>query len=172
MLTLVEFGASYDIFQVGRNGTATLDGGFSMVLYEVNLVVQKHLDGDYLPWLQAHIEEMLEFQGFERASLWLETDSEQDDALRYTVHYEISSKADLETYFTEHAERMRGWVNKFPEGVRAERQSSNAFNSRYSSSSGHAHQTLRDVRLRRLPALDALSAASFLSRLAWSAPRW
>ena len=80
MLTLVEFGASYDIFQVGRNGTATLDGGFSMVLYEVNLVVQKHLDGDYRPWLRAHIKEMLEFQGFERASLWLETDSEQDDA--------------------------------------------------------------------------------------------
>ena len=123
MLTLVEFGASYDIFQVGRNGTATLDGGFSMVLYEVNLVVQKHLDGDYRPWLRAHVKEMLDFQGFERASLWLETDSEQDDALRYTVHYEISSKADLETYFTEHAERMRGdGLNKFPEGVRAERR--------------------------------------------------
>ena len=94
-----------------------------MVLYEVNLVVQKHLDGDYRPWLQAHIKEMLEFQGFERASLWLETDSEQDDALRYTVHYEISSKADLEAYFTKHAERMRGdGLNKFPEGVRAERR--------------------------------------------------
>ena len=94
-----------------------------MVLYEVNLVVQKHLDGDYRPWLHAHIKEMLKFRGFERASLWLETDSEQDDASRYTVHYEISSKADLETYFTEHAERMRGdGLNKFPDGVRAERR--------------------------------------------------
>ena len=94
-----------------------------MVLYEVNLVVEKHLDVDYRPWLEAHIQEMLQFQGFERASLWLEAHQNGDDALRYTVHYEISSETDLEAYFTEHAERMRGdGLSKFPSGVNAQRR--------------------------------------------------
>lgn len=122
-MALVEFGATYDIFRVGRNATASLDGGFSMVLYEVNLIVKNALCEEYLPWLEAHIGEMLQFQGFERSKLWVEEASDQNDATRYTVHYEISSRGALESYFAEHAERMRGdGLRRFPEGVSAQRR--------------------------------------------------
>jgi hypothetical protein len=122
-VALVEFGATYDIFHVGRNATAALDGGFSMVLYEVNLSVRYDLCREYLPWLKQHIEEMLQFQGFEGANLWLEESPEQNDAARYTVHYEISNRDALEAYFVEHAERMRGdGLRRFPDGVSAQRR--------------------------------------------------
>ena len=66
---------------------------------------------------------MLQFQGFEGANLWLEESPEQNDAARYTVHYEISNRDALEAYFVEHAERMRGdGLRRFPDGVSAQRR--------------------------------------------------
>ena len=122
-MALIEFGATYDIFPVGRNAAAALDGGLSMVLYEVNLVVEAALAESYLPWLEEHIQEMLQFQGFEGAKLWMEQPDEPDDALRYTVHYVITAMDDLERYFAEHAERMRGdGMERFPVGVSAHRR--------------------------------------------------
>lgn len=94
-----------------------------MVLYEVNLVVKNELCVAYLPWLQAHIEEMLQFQGFERARLWSEEHDTSDDATRYTVHYEITDRVSLDRYFEEHADRMRGdGMARFPAGVSAQRR--------------------------------------------------
>ena len=122
-MALIEFGATYDIFPVGRNAAAALDGGLSMVLYEVNLVVEAALTASYRPWLDEHIQEMLQFQGFEDAKLWVEQVDEQDDALRYTVHYVITAMDDLERYFAEHAERMRSdGMERFPVGVSAHRR--------------------------------------------------
>ena len=122
-MALIEFGATYDIFPVGRNAAAALDGGLSMVLYEVNLVVEAALTASYRPWLDEHIQEMLQFQGFEGAKLWVEQVDEQDDAMRYTVHYEITAMEDLERYFDQHSERMRGdGMKRFPTGVSAHRR--------------------------------------------------
>ena len=80
-----------------------------MIVYEVNLTVDREIADDYAAWLGPHIEEMLALPGFESAE-WLEDvdyDDEEGAAPRWSVRYRLASHEDLTRYYEEHAERMR-----------------------------------------------------------------
>ena len=78
-----------------------------MIVYEVNLTVDREIADAYAAWLGLHIEAMLALPGFESAE-WLEdVDYDDDAAPRWSVRYRLGSHDDLTRYYEEHAERMR-----------------------------------------------------------------
>jgi len=79
-----------------------------MVLYEVNLVVNRDIYGDFLSWLREHINEMLCFEGFVKADLWtLEAEDQGSSPDAICVQYHLESRDKLNTYLNVHAPRMR-----------------------------------------------------------------
>ena len=77
-----------------------------MVIYEVNLFVDKAVTSEYLHWLKPHIEEMLRLPGFQAAKLF-QVDQEQNRRTLWTIHYQVESEQLLEEYFKSHADQMR-----------------------------------------------------------------
>lgn len=87
-----------------------------MVIYEVNLSIDNEIFKDYKAWLDAHILEMLKFPGFLNATVLneLREGAELDNQKHLTVQYQLQSEEDLQSYFNEHAAKMRGdGVNRF-----------------------------------------------------------
>lgn len=76
------------------------------VLYKVNLIVSNEVIDQYLIWLENHIKEMLQFNGFQDASF--EIVSKDNEMTTILAVYKVASRKDLEDYFENHAERMRG----------------------------------------------------------------
>lgn len=75
--------------------------------YEVTLAVPGALVPEYLPWLQAHVRQMLALPGFLGASLWrVEEPASADDAI-YCVRYQLRDARALDAYLRLHAAAMR-----------------------------------------------------------------
>lgn len=77
-----------------------------MIVYEVNLSIDNDVAEEMAVWLRAHIGEMLEIDGFERAAWYFR--EPEDRRQRWCVHYYLTSQRHLDEYFARHAERMRG----------------------------------------------------------------
>lgn len=75
------------------------------VIYEVNLVPEPAIAGQFDDWLNEHVREMLALPGFIDATI-SRVEREDGPAAR-TVHYELQSRESLEQYLAEHAPRMR-----------------------------------------------------------------
>ncbi|PKN55522.1 MAG: DUF4286 domain-containing protein [Deltaproteobacteria bacterium HGW-Deltaproteobacteria-14] len=98
-----------------------------MVVYEVNLVVDAAIVGDYERWMAAHIKEMLQIPGFFRARWYGRNPQDEGDApssdTHWTIQYDVYTRDDLNRYFREDAARMRGdGVARFGDGFRASRR--------------------------------------------------
>ena len=78
-----------------------------MVIYEVNLTVDAEIADDYAAWLGPHIKEILEVDGFLSAE-WFEVEADGEDYVHWCVQYRVKDRTALETYFVEHADRLRG----------------------------------------------------------------
>ncbi len=78
-----------------------------MVIYEVNLWVDRDVADSYLAWLKEHIAEMEAFEGFGKASL-LQVENDSEDQVLWSVHYPVATPKDLHRYFEEDAPKMRG----------------------------------------------------------------
>ena len=85
-----------------------------MFLYEVNLYIKKDSFNDFLPWLDAHIKEMLSFPGFKAAETWKRdvthpppASAPEGPLVWLTVHYRLQSREHFETYLSTQASRMR-----------------------------------------------------------------
>jgi len=83
-----------------------------MIVYEVNLSIDTAIFQAYKDWLEAHIDEMLRFPGFIRATL---LHPALDDKLPATsaqqqlsVQYTLENAEDLQSYLRDHAPKMRG----------------------------------------------------------------
>lgn len=76
-----------------------------MILYEVNLHVQKEILADYLVWLNKHIEEILTIDGFIKAELFEEPSG--SPLARFVVHYYLKDESSLNTYLEHHAPGLR-----------------------------------------------------------------
>lgn len=74
------------------------------IIYEVNIQVESEIYEDYLLWLKHHIDDMLQLDGFEKASIYA---SDKPNFAEIVVHYFLKSHQDLENYFKHHAEEMR-----------------------------------------------------------------
>lgn len=78
-----------------------------MLIYEVNLRVDAGIADDYAGWLRAHIPEMLQIEGFERA-VWLRQDPDPAGRRQWTIQYHVAGREHLQNYLDRHAGQMRG----------------------------------------------------------------
>lgn len=76
-----------------------------MVIYEVNLFVKQQIKNDFETWLDKHIVDMLQFDGFTGVACYSE--DSKTDSFNWSVHYQVSSLQHLEHYLDNHAQRMR-----------------------------------------------------------------
>jgi len=93
-----------------------------MLIYEVNLHVDKSVADDYAMWLQEHIAQMLRFKGFIGAR-WLDNETDDVSARDWVVHYIVEDRASLDEYFANHADAMRReGLERFPGSFSATRR--------------------------------------------------
>jgi hypothetical protein len=93
-----------------------------MIIYEVNLALQNDIADAYMTWLRDHIKEILEIDGFIRAEVFAEQ-APAADVRRIVVHYHLHNLASLESYFANHAERLRAdAINNFGDKFTATRR--------------------------------------------------
>ena len=78
-----------------------------MVIYEVNLTVQRTILVEYTHWLNEHIQQMLAIPGFQDAQLFKSIDQSDLREVLFVVHYQIESENALNHYFEHQAPEMR-----------------------------------------------------------------
>ena len=77
-----------------------------MICYQVNLqVLDTSRNEELLNWLRRHIDEMLQFDGFERAQLMLDIESNPSNFI--SIEYFVKDRQKLEDYFNNHTSKMR-----------------------------------------------------------------
>lgn len=79
-----------------------------MVIYEVNLSIDKAIYPEFQLWLKDHAQEMLQFPGFIQAQILKPENEEIPGQDILTVQYQLENREALEVYFTEYAPKMRG----------------------------------------------------------------
>lgn len=91
------------------------------IIYEVLLEVNSNLEGPFLEWLNAHVREMLTFEGFRSAQVTREV-APVGESVRICVQYKLKSISSFDRYEIEHASRMRAeGLKSFPQGLSATR---------------------------------------------------
>lgn len=95
-----------------------------MIVYEVNLLVQRKIESEYRTWLASHIREILALPGFLGAEVFERIEpATGPDEFALCVHYQLRDDAALAIYFEQHAPRLRAdGVARFGDGFRAERR--------------------------------------------------
>ena len=89
-----------------------------MIIYEVNLTIDKQIIEEFYQWLKEHVNEMLKLPGFTRAEIFKER---KKDAI--SVRYHLEHSQHLENYLNYHAKRMRDeGVKKFKDRFFATRR--------------------------------------------------
>lgn len=80
-----------------------------MIVYEVNLTVDRAIADDYADWLAGHIREMLTLPGFVSAEWLVDRHYDEDEGAdpRWSIQYRLGSHDDFVRYEQTHAERMR-----------------------------------------------------------------
>lgn len=82
----------------------------NLIIYEVNISIDKTLRSQYAEFLGGHIDRMLEIDGFKKADWWERSPSDEGSPVGkalWTVHYYVESREKLERYFTTEAKEMR-----------------------------------------------------------------
>mgnify|MGYP005860801685 CR=1 FL=1 len=79
-----------------------------MIVYEVNIRIERAIAEDYRAWLADHVRELLTLPGFLSAEVF-ECAPDGDDAGHESlvVCYRLESQAALSSYLSEHAPAMR-----------------------------------------------------------------
>ena len=95
-----------------------------MCLYEVNFQVSNSILAYYRQWLTTHAQEMVKFDGFMGAEIFLVTDPEPNLGMTgLCVQYFLTDQASLDRYLVLHAPRMRAEGKKlFGDNFKAERR--------------------------------------------------
>ncbi len=91
-----------------------------MIIYEVNLDVDKEIAKDFETWLKPHMQEVVSCGHFEKA---LSYQVEDPIKILWTIHYHAKNRSLVETYLEEHAPRLREeGLKKFGKKFRATRR--------------------------------------------------
>ncbi len=95
-----------------------------MLIYEVNLTVERAIADQYLEWLEPHMQEMERFDGFGAASAYRVADpAAKPDQVVLCVQYRVASREALEDYLSNHAQRMReDGIRRFGDSFSAARR--------------------------------------------------
>ena len=78
-----------------------------MIIYEVNIQVSTKIYQDYIQWLESHIFEMLQFDGFISNKKFLDKNLSNDQYMHISVHYYLQSIKYLDKYLNNKAKKMR-----------------------------------------------------------------
>jgi len=82
-----------------------------VVIYEVNIQVPREMVIDYSAWLRLHVDEMLRFDVFYAAEVYVRHSDEENDEegffSHFTVHYRARDLEAVESYLQNQAPRMR-----------------------------------------------------------------
>lgn len=78
-----------------------------MLIYEVNLDVDKDIAEAFLEWLTTHIEEIVTLEGFTGAQLFERDNEEGTDKTLWTTHYFLTDRTSYENYLQNHAPAFR-----------------------------------------------------------------
>lgn len=93
-----------------------------MLIYEVNLSIERSILDAYRRWLSRHIQELLGIDGFEQAVVYERIDG-NGERVELVVHYRLSGRVTFEHYVREHADRMRAdGIARFGDGFSATRR--------------------------------------------------
>ena len=106
-----------------------------MIIYEVNLTINKDIFDNYKAWLIPHVKHMLTFPGFKQTTFFYEQlTSDENDSEKLTVQYEIDIMDNLTNYLENHAHHMReDGLKKFPKQFSATRRIFETGETLYSS---------------------------------------
>ena len=76
---------------------------------------------EYAEWLEPHIEQILEIEGFQDAE-WFVCDSE-DDKAHWSIRYHLDSRESLDNYQMNHAPALiQEGIDKFGEHLTSNRR--------------------------------------------------
>jgi quinol monooxygenase YgiN len=92
------------------------------IVYEVNVDVEAARADEFEAWLHPHVDEMLKFDGFDRATVHARESLDEGSGERhgFTVHYAVRDRQALDAYFRDHAAAMRGdGATRFGDSFRA-----------------------------------------------------
>jgi hypothetical protein len=94
-----------------------------VIVYEVNLRVERAIAAAYAQWLGAHVKQMLALPGFTGAALFEEPAAGDEGHVAWCCQYRLVDAAALDDYLREHAPRMRAdGVARFGQRFRATRR--------------------------------------------------
>jgi hypothetical protein len=94
-----------------------------VIVYEVNLQVQRTIAAEYLPWLASHVAQMLALPGFVSAESFAVPDQHDDTRIACCVQYRLRDRVALEAYLRDHAAGMRAdAVARFGDRFSAQRR--------------------------------------------------
>jgi len=77
-----------------------------MIIYNVTLNIDKSINKEWLEWIKEHIPQVLSTGKFKEAKL-TKVLVEDDETDTYSVQYRAHSREALDSYYTEHAERLQ-----------------------------------------------------------------
>lgn len=93
-----------------------------MIIYEVNIEVNKKIYTEYKKWLHKHMDKMLTYKGFIKANLF-ENMEEVENSKLVTITYYVDSFDNLKNYLKNHSDLMRQeGRNKFGNNFKAYRR--------------------------------------------------
>jgi quinol monooxygenase YgiN len=95
-----------------------------VIVYEVNLYVQRKVAAEYRVWLDAHVQEILALPGFLGAEVFERREPAPDAGeVALCTQYRLRDAAALADYLREHAPRLRAdGIARFGDAFRAERR--------------------------------------------------
>ena len=76
-----------------------------MIIYEVDICIQKSIYKEYIIWLNNHIEKMLKIDGFSHFEKYKTINEES--VQHVIIHYYVENMKKLENYFSNFAKFMR-----------------------------------------------------------------
>jgi hypothetical protein len=105
-----------------------------MLIYEVNLTVDREIISEYSKWLDPHIKEIIAIEGFRSASWFTREPSSESEAMSgkafWTIQYHLENRKSYESYIQNHAPRMRQQAaDRFGDRVAATRRVLELFSS-------------------------------------------
>ena len=77
-----------------------------MIIYNVTVNIDKSITTEWLQWIKEHIPQVLATGKFKEAKL-TKVLVEDDESDTYSIQYRAHSRAALDAYYAEDAERLR-----------------------------------------------------------------
>jgi antibiotic biosynthesis monooxygenase (ABM) superfamily enzyme len=95
-----------------------------VIVYEVNLYVQRAIEAEYRAWLDAHVREIVSLPGFLGAEVFERHEpAAAEGELALCTQYRLRDLDALAAYLEEHAPRLRAdGLRHFGDRFRAERR--------------------------------------------------